>query len=62
MAWHAQITSPLSRSEAGNRSVEAGKLNRRRATVTVAGRTQQLIAWIFATLFVAGFPSAVRKT
>ncbi|GAB1645332.1 hypothetical protein KRMM14A1259_57550 [Krasilnikovia sp. MM14-A1259] len=31
-------------------------------TVTVSGWTLQLIAWIFATLFVAGFTSAVRKT
>ena len=31
-------------------------------TLTVAGWVLQLLAWTFATLFVAGFTSAVRKT
>jgi hypothetical protein len=29
---------------------------------TVAGWGLQLLAWAFATLFVAGFTGAVRKT
>jgi hypothetical protein len=30
--------------------------------LTVAGWALQVLAWVFATLFVAGFTSAVRKT
>jgi hypothetical protein len=30
--------------------------------LTIAGWLLQLLAWIFATLFIAGFTSAVRKT
>jgi hypothetical protein len=31
-------------------------------TLTIAGWILQLLAWTFATLFIAGFTSAVRKT
>jgi hypothetical protein len=30
--------------------------------ITVAGLTAQILGWAFATLFVAGFTGAVRKT
>jgi hypothetical protein len=30
--------------------------------LTITGTTLRLLAWAFATLFIAGFTSAVRKT
>jgi hypothetical protein len=54
------LGSPLIKTGAGDRcqptNTPAGQ------TLTIAGWILQLLAWTFATLFIAGFTSAVRKS
>jgi hypothetical protein len=54
------LGTPLLKTGAGERCKPTDTPTGR--MLTIAGWALQLLAWIFATLFIAGFTSAVRKT